>query len=91
MPREIRLYLGDMLKAAQAILRYTAGMEFDDYESNDMVQGAVERRFEIIGEALTQLRKFHPDMETGLAHEPAIRAFRNRIIHGYFVVDNKLV
>ncbi|MCP2165501.1 HepT-like ribonuclease domain-containing protein [Goodfellowiella coeruleoviolacea] len=50
-------YLWDALRAAELISRFSAGKSFTDYEADAMLRSAVERQFEIIGEALNQLRK----------------------------------
>ena len=44
-------YLWDMQRAAERIVRFTAGRSFDDYLADEMLSAAVERQFEIIGEA----------------------------------------
>jgi uncharacterized protein with HEPN domain len=46
-----KAYLWDMLDAALAIEEFVSGKTFDDYLSNRMMRGAVERHLEIIGEA----------------------------------------
>ena len=56
-----------------------------------MVKAAVERKFEIIGEALGQASRHFPQIETRIAHLEEIFAFRNRLIHGYSVVSDALV
>ena len=42
----------DALLAAEAIQRFTSGVDLDDYLNNEILQAAVERKFEILGEAL---------------------------------------
>ena len=48
-------YLADMLDAAKAIQRFTAGVSFDDFKANEEKYEAVNRKFEIIGEAARRL------------------------------------
>ena len=57
MPREPKAYLHDMRQAAALIAGFTDGLDFDAYAADAMVRAAVERQFEIIGEALGQLAK----------------------------------
>lgn len=52
---------------------------------------AVERKFEIIGEALGQLAKANPDLAACIPHLSQIVAFRNQLIHGYARVDHSTV
>ncbi|ORT96163.1 hypothetical protein UK99_10240, partial [Frankia casuarinae] len=54
-------------------------------------RAAVEREFEIIGEALNQLSKVAPDLAAAIPELPRIVAFRNILIHGYATVDDALV
>ena len=41
--------------ATDAIVRFTAGLDARAYADNEVITAAVERKFEIIGEALNQL------------------------------------
>ncbi len=55
MQRDPRAYLWDVRESALAIQAFTKGMDAAAYAGNAMAQAAVERKFEIIGEALGQL------------------------------------
>lgn len=52
---------------------------------------AVEREFEIIGEALSRLVRLDPLMEKRIPELRPTISFRNRIIHGYDTVDDAVV
>jgi uncharacterized protein with HEPN domain len=52
MLRDPRAYLWDAREAAGATLEFVAGKTFEDYAGNRLLRSAVERQFEIIGEAL---------------------------------------
>lgn len=56
-----------------------------------MLRSAVERQFEIIGEALTRLVTFDGTLAAQLSEHRRIIAFRNILIHGYANVDDRLV
>ena len=55
MRRDARMYLSDIQAAARRISEYTSGKQFSNYQAEEMLRDAVERRFEIIGVALVEL------------------------------------
>jgi uncharacterized protein with HEPN domain len=81
----------DAREAARAILQFTAGRTFEDYASNEMLSSAVERKFEIIGEALARVRRHHPDHLDSIGEWPAIIGFRNVLAHAYDRVESTVV
>ncbi|MDR3455446.1 MAG: DUF86 domain-containing protein [Rhodoferax sp.] len=91
MQRDPRAFLWDVRESALAIQGFTAGMDAAAYAANDMAQAAVERKFEIIGEALSQLAKLDAALAGRVPHLPQIVAFRNQLIHGYAVVNHNTV
>ena len=88
---EARKLLYDMQRAAALLTEFTAGKTFDDYERDAMMRAAVEREFEIVGEALTQLARVDEPVAASITHYQRIIAFRNVLIHGYANVDDGLV
>ncbi|QFY41713.1 DUF86 domain-containing protein [Candidatus Methylospira mobilis] len=91
MERDPRAYLWDVREAAEAILEFVVDKTFDDYISDRMLSSAVERQFEIIGEALNQLCKIDPQWADRIPDVPQIVAFRNLLIHGYAAVNDLTV
>jgi uncharacterized protein with HEPN domain len=69
--------------------RYIAGKDLYHYLRDDLLQVAVERRFEIAAEALNQLSKSHPSLAAKISNLRAIVAFRNVLAHEYAVVNNR--
>lgn len=53
----IRKNLIDILRASREIQSFTSGMNINTYRGSDITQRAVERDFEIIGEALNRIKK----------------------------------
>jgi uncharacterized protein with HEPN domain len=91
MRRDARVYLWDIREAADAIATFIADLELADYASSPLVHSAVERKFEIIGEALNGLAKVDPDLARCIPDIERIVAFRNLLIHGYAVVEHARV
>ena len=89
--RSAAKYLWDARRAAERIARFTAGRSFDDYLADDMLRAAVERQFEVIGEAFAGLRRADPALASTIPDLPRIVAFRNVLVHGYATVDDRLV
>ena len=56
-----------------------------------MLRSAVERQFEIMGEAFVGLRRVDPELAAMIPDPRHIVAFRNVLIHGYATVDDRLV
>jgi uncharacterized protein with HEPN domain len=61
MPPESRKLLEDMRQAATKIARFAAGKTLEQYCQDEQLRWSVERGFEIVGEALSQLHKIDPD------------------------------
>jgi uncharacterized protein with HEPN domain len=91
MRLEAKKCLEDVRQAAELILQFTAGKSFADYDRDALLRSAVERQFEIIGEAVNRLSRIDAAVAAGLPDTPRIVAFRNILIHGYDVVDNHVV
>lgn len=83
--------LEDIRQAGEAISRYTQGKSKKDYLIDDQLQASVERKFEIIGEALNRLYQLDSEMVEEIEDYRKIIAFRNTLIHGYSSIDNQIV
>ena len=91
MKLEARKYLYDIQRAAGLLREFTEGRTFADYESDAMLRSAVERQFEVIGEAMAQFARIDESMAGRISRYQRIVAFRNVLIHGYADVDDRLV
>ena len=74
-------------EATAAIDTMTAGKSFADFDSDLVLRSAVERQFEILGEALNRLDRLDPTLGAKIPDLRQIVAFRNILIHGYAVID----
>jgi uncharacterized protein with HEPN domain len=83
--REFNAYLRDIIEATEAISRYVEGMTFDEYLGDTRTRDAVERRFMVIGEALSQASKLKPELQLTSLRD--IVSFRNVLVHGYHGLD----
>jgi uncharacterized protein with HEPN domain len=88
--REQKL-LFDVVESARSIQAWCAGRTFADYQTDRQLRRAVEREFEIIGEALSRLLRIDTAAGQRISQLPRIIAFRNRIIHGYDTIDDATV
>lgn len=91
MPRDPRALLADVLDATRAIERFRRDLDLDDYRANDLVRAAVERKLEIVGEALNRLSREAPELAERIPDVARIVGFRNVLAHGYDVVDDEVV
>ncbi|HEV6964167.1 MULTISPECIES: DUF86 domain-containing protein [Roseateles] len=91
MQRDPRAYLWDALQAAQALRAFVADADSQRYSADELLRSAVERKLEIIGEALGQLAKLDADLARQVPRLPQIVAFRNVLIHGYARVNHETV
>jgi uncharacterized protein with HEPN domain len=89
--RDLRAYLADVALAIQQIETSVAGLSLDAYRSTRQVRSAVEREFMIIGEAIRQLLIAEPALESRLSAAAQIVAFRNHLVHGYFLIADQTV
>ena len=91
MRRDARAYLTDARDAAALILQFTQGRTLEDYRADPMLRSAVERQFEIIGEAFSQLVKIDPALAERIPDLRRIVDFRNVLAHAYAMIDDALV
>ena len=86
MDNAIKKLLYDILQCIERIDTFIGKPKlFTDYQSSLLLQHAVERNFEIIGEAMSRILKLQPDFN--IKHARKIVDTRNKIIHGYDEIE----
>ncbi|MCR4345979.1 MAG: DUF86 domain-containing protein [Sulfuricaulis sp.] len=83
--------LEDIRDSATFILEAVASLTLETYARDRIRRQAVERNFEIIGEALNRLSRVDPQVSRQIGPAPQIISFRNILVHGYDVVDHEVV
>jgi len=90
MRRDYRLYLEDIIDAAEAVREYVAGMGKSELARDRRTSDAVVRNLEVIGEAVkklpAQVKRDHPEVEW-----KKIAGLRDILIHDYFGIDVDIV
>ena len=91
MANELLKHLYDIREATAAISRFVHSKTFDDYEQDELLRSGIERKFEIIGEALNRIRRDDPTLLDQIREHRNIISFRNILAHGYDSLDNRIV
>lgn len=90
MNLKIKKLLFDILTSINKIDQYLGEDRiFSNYEENEMLQDAVERNIEIIGEAVNKILVLNP--EINITNSRRIVDARNKIIHGYDEIENSQI
>lgn len=86
-------YLNHILEAIARIQRYTEDVTDWAFLQNELLQDAVIRNFEVIGEASRNVERHYPEFAAAHPEVPLAFAYemRNALAHGYFKVDIEIV
>ena len=91
MKRDPKSLLWDARDAADTIATITAGKNYSEFDRDIVLRSAVERQFEIIGEALARLIRADAALAQRIPGIQEIIGFRNVLIHGYATIDRARV
>lgn len=89
MPHKVDKLLLDIILACDETLGFCRDKTFDEFKNDRLLQLAIERQFEIIGEALYRMEKVdESNLVIRIPEYRKIIGLRNIIAHGYDVVDD---
>ena len=91
MKTEALAHLYDLLHAGQTVKRFVQDKTLSDYENDELLRSAVERKFEIMGEAMNRIHHDTPELVSEIRNYRELISFRNILIHGYDTIDNLIV
>jgi uncharacterized protein with HEPN domain len=83
--------LADIINACAFVGEATANTTLTDYAGNRLLGYAIERNFEIIGEAHLRLERMDPATTARIPDYRAIIGLRNRLVHGYDSINDTRV
>jgi uncharacterized protein with HEPN domain len=84
------LYIDHILQSINNIFEYTKGLSIQDFSDNKMVQDAVIRNFEIIGEATKKVSDDYKQVHFEVPWK-AMSGMRDKLIHDYIGVDTAVI
>ena len=92
-PQRLPDYLGHILEAIERIQEYVDDMDEVAFLGSKLVQDAVIRNLEVVGEASRNIERVHTDFAAAHPELPLALAsdMRNALSHGYFKVDLGIV
>ena len=80
-----------MVEAGERVQAVTAAKSFADYEADWLIRAAIERMFEVMGEALARVERSDPETVERITDYRKVIGFRNRIAHNYDDIEDEQV
>ena len=88
--KNIEKYLYDILESISAIRQFSVGMkDYSDLVKKHLERSAIERKFEIIGEALRKAENI--DRKIAIRNIKEIKDTRNIIVHDYDGINYRII
>lgn len=91
MPHSVQKLVEDAQTACQELRTFTDGKSYEDVVEDRGLQLILERLFEVLGEALSRLRKLDEATFERIAEGHRIIGTRNLLAHGYDIVDHAIL
>ena len=80
MPRDPRAWLADIVAACDLLIEFTTGKTFTHYAADPLLRSAVERQFEIVGEALRVALQHQPELAANITDNSAARQVERQAV-----------
>ena len=90
MSRDYRLFLEDMQTSSEKIVRYTRGLNKEEFLKDEKTYDAVVRNLTVIGEAVKHIHDKVRERYAQLEWRE-IAGFRDIAIHEYFGIDEEIL
>lgn len=90
-PRDPSIPIEDAVRAGEAVIGFLGESTLEEYVSNEVLASAVERQFEILGEALSRALRGEPKLAEAIPEVHDVIGFRNVLAHGYDVLQDETV
>jgi uncharacterized protein with HEPN domain len=84
------VYIKHIRDSIESILDYTKKLDKSDFENKAIVQDAVIRRIQVIGEAVKNISSTFREKYSAIPWK-RIAGMRDKVIHGYFSLDIDIV
>jgi len=91
MPHDPAKLAEDILRTIEEIEGFCQSKTFSDFKNDRGLQLIVERELEIIGEALTRLRRDHLQLAQQIHDAEKIIGLRNILAHGYDILEHEIL
>ncbi len=86
-----KVCLFDAITACKYIIEFTSEISYQDYLKDAKTRFAVERQFEILGEALNRVKKLSPRLLDKITDWQDVISFRNIVAHAYDKLNDGIV
>ena len=91
MVYDLKKSVWDAWNACKTIQEYAAGYTWETYQADRIRRNAIERQFEILGEAFKRIDDAEPSFRECFDDVGVAIGMRNRLIHGYDRVNDVMV
>lgn len=90
MSKDLKVLLQHILESVENLGSYLTDVDEERFLQDIEKQDSVERRLQIIGEAIIQLPKEFKDKHSEIEWSK-VAGLRNRLVHKYFDIDHLLI